>query len=60
MTEHMTAAEAERRVDSVFNCGGTPEQKRFALKRWTEAMSREWYAQPKPSKKAAAKALSGK
>ena len=44
MSDKMTSQEAERRVDSVFLCGGTPDEKRFALKRWQAAMKRDWKA----------------
>jgi hypothetical protein len=60
-SDQMTAAEAERRFDSVMICGGTPEERRFALKRWMDAYRREWYtkrsAPPDQAKRAAAKAI---
>jgi hypothetical protein len=44
-SDRLTAAEAERRVNSTHYCGGTPEQRRFAIRRWTDALRREWYQQ---------------
>jgi hypothetical protein len=55
--DRMTSAEAERRLDSIFICGGTPEERRFAIKRWTDALAREWYVQRSAEKKATAKAV---
>jgi hypothetical protein len=39
----MTAEEAERRVDSVHYCGGSRDERVFALKQWMAAHEREWY-----------------
>jgi hypothetical protein len=40
-TDHMTAAEAERRLDSVLLLGGTEEERRFAIRRLKAAEMRE-------------------
>lgn len=59
MTQRMTAEEAERRFDSIMICGGTKDERRYALKRWMDAYRREWYEQRAEKNQAAAKALSG-
>lgn len=53
----MTAAEAERRLDTLYYCGGTPEERIFALKRWKAALAREWYAERSQAKRELAEAL---
>jgi hypothetical protein len=59
--DQMTAAEAERRLDSIYLCGGTPEERRYAIRRWKNALLREYAhkraTEPDQAKRAIAKAI---
>jgi hypothetical protein len=55
--DQMTAAEAERRVNSVYFCGGTPEERRYALRRWKDAILRESKANRAAENRATAEAI---
>lgn len=60
-TDHMTAAEAERRLDSVYLLGGTADERRYAIQRWKSALLREYAqkraAEPDEAKRKVAKAV---
>jgi hypothetical protein len=57
--DHMTADEAGRRLDSVFLLGGTPDERRHAVRQFKEACLRESAQQHAQDNRKAAKALSG-
>lgn len=57
MPKPMTSEEAERRVTTILLLGGTPEERVYALKRWQDAMRREWYEQRSTEKREIAQAI---